>query len=722
VSLIQVSDEQFLNWFDLSRPSMKEALELQAAGNIHGAALAAACAAGEGAHGGAMVGGKDIAPTREAISKHFPRAIDLEIATAKVFQLAEIPDAKTFGPVDDLILGHRARTARRRGNETLIFALLYATTGEKRWAKAGIDAALKTAATILAYPEGDNPPAYGWHPHSDDAVQGHDTAHQLQYWMQAWPLLDDALQPEDRLRWMKVIIHSARDRYRANKHEIPFNLTLHPLMPCLEVGAAFPALKESPEWLGFMVERLEKDYCALPFVSPDGYTRESVMYHYVNTRLLTVAYLTLLRSTGKENAALRRTLEGAYAIIALNLCPDGSAWMLGDSSPHSFHEHWQDGHEALHAGAAMFNRPEWKYAAGSVKGAEPELLNLWLMGAEGIARWVSWPKIDVAARRLPNAHAPSSVFHALRAGKGVDAHPGILSFSSEHNHAHHDKGSVLIYGLGRHLISDPGHPGYPPTDMNPGFSTKVHSVVNIIRRTPMGPRTDHSDYVKSLGHVDGDTISAAMGEHTHFENHIVRRALALASPHGRANGDDAFWIVIDRVTWKRGWPAGATEPYELIETIFPYHAPACSAKVSSDGRSVMSQYNGPDGAPYNAGGPTRAELRTAFEQSDSDANLQITRLETEKSTAQWDIEVRAGTTNSQGGEKAPRPMAVFRWRGWLPHVSAYVLVPYRGVRDTEFAKVSGQATADGCVARVGKFEAVLRGFDSGKLSAELRRV
>jgi hypothetical protein len=70
----------------------------------------------------------------------------------------------------------------------------------------------------------------------------------------------------------------------------------------------------------------------------------------------------------------------------------------------------------------------------------------------------------------------------------------------------------------------------------------------------------------------------------------------------------------------------------------------------------------------------------------------------------------------------PRPMAAFRWRGKLPHLSAYVLVPYRGLRETEFARATGTMSADGCVARVGNFEARVSGFESGKLNAEVKRI
>jgi len=257
--------------------------------------------------------------------------------------------------------------------------------------------------------------------------------------------------------------------------------------------------------------------------------------------------------------------------------------------------------------------------------------------------------------------------------------------------------------------------------MNPGFSTKLHGVVNIMRRTPLGPRTDFTDHVRSLGVFEGDTISIAMAEHTHFENHVIRRALALVHPHGRESGEDVFWIVIDRVTWKRGWPEGSNEPNEMIETVFPFHAPGCGAKISEDGRSVWSLYDGPDRAPYKEGGASRLDIRTAHEQSDSDANLLITRVDLANDTAQWDIQIREGWTNAHG-EKDARPMGIFRWRGKLPHWSAYVLVPYRGVR-VENVLVAGVFDSTSCSARVTLNRRVVyanvTGIETGVLRGEV---
>jgi hypothetical protein len=717
---ITVSDQQFLDFFNLNRPSMSTARALASCGDIHAAALDAAQNASEG-HVRGAIHGRDIAATRAAVQKHFPAALELEIETAKLSVLPEIPTAAELGYSKEHRVGIRARYGRQRGNDVVYLALLYAATGDKSWADAAIKQGLARARSIEPYGDEEFPAAYSWHPKAGLAQDGHNAAHRLQNWMQAWALLDNAISPEDRLEWMKIIIVAAKDRLRANRFEIPFNLTFHPLLPAFQVATAFPALKESQDWLDVMTDKLERDFSALPSTTSEGYTREGGPYHNVNTRLLCLSHLTALRGLGQELPSVSKAVSGAFAMQALFTCPDGSLYIVGDGHGMSFHEHWQDAHESLHLGAALFNRPEWKAQAGSLHGAQPELLNLWLMGPDGIDRWVKMPAIDVANRPFKSAHAPQSSFHTLRAGRGVNAHSGLLDFGTEHNHAHYDKGQILLYGLGRHLISDPGHTGYIGSDMNPLFSAKIHACAAIIRRTPMGPRTDHADYARSLGVFESPVLQAALGEHDYYENHTVQRLLALVSPW--KDREEAFWLVWDKIIWKRGWPAHANEPFEMIDTNFPFHAPGCAAKASIDLLTAWSQYDGPDGAPYAADAPTRKELREHHEMSDSDANLQITALPASGKSV-CDVVINAGATASAGDGYYPRPVASFRWRGLLPHLASYVLLPFRGVRDTPCATATGQTSADGLEAQVahplGNVEVSISGLSSKKIQGAVR--
>jgi len=714
-----MEDREFLTWFDLSRPAMAEARRLADSGAVHAAALAAAAGASEGSAPG-VISGRESQAIRAAVARHSPISIEHEREVAELWLKPSIPTEAELGFRDNLRLGHYARVGRARGNETMTLALLFVTTGEQRYADAAIAAALRIAVTFD--PTG-GAPVNSWHPHAAEHAD-HDL--RLEYWMAAWPLLDAVMKPEERLTLMKAILPVARSLLIANRLDIAFNLSLHPTLSTLQVAAAFPALREASAWLDEITARMETTYAGLPFSTSDGYTREGTAYHDVNTRLLAWSHLVLHRGLGRSAPNLVRACEGAFAMQALFVCPDGSGWMVGDGNRLSLHEPWVDAHESLHLGAALFDRPEWKVLAGSVATTAPTLINLWLMGAEGIARWAAWPRGDVATRSFSDAHAPTACFHALRAGRGVNAHAGLLCFGSDMNHAHHDKGQVLLYGLGRHLLSDHGHPGYGGGDMVAGFSARIHGVAAIIRRTPMGPRTDYADYVTDLGQLKTDTVSLAMGEHTYYENHVMRRALALVSPWGAADpAREAFWLIWDRVTWKRGWLGTAPEILELIDTCFPFHAPGGSAVVCDGGRSIISRHEGPNGAPFVAGGPSRSEMSSVYEYSDSDANLQVTRLDTPGSDCSWDAVIRPSTTNTTGGAMVERPLGIFRWRGKLAHHAGYVLAPFRGLRDDVAFAVTGHAGDDGLTARVtlpsGVVDVSLSGLKGRTWSASVSR-
>lgn len=705
-----MDDRAFLAWFDLERPSLAEARRLAAAGDVHAAALAAAAAAGEGVWPG-LIRAAEAPAIAAAIAAHAPGSPGLEREVAELWLRPELPAEGSLGPVDELRLGRYARTGRSRGYESMALALLAATTGERRYGEAAVAAAVRRAAT---FPADGGPPLNIYHPCAPEHLD-HEMHNCLEYWLPVWPLLETWMRPEERLALLKAMLPAARSLLLANRDDIAFNLTLHPTMATLSVAAAFPALRESAAWLDEIAARLTTTYAGAPFSTPDGYTREGTGYHSVNARMLLWAHLLFRRGLGRDLPALAVAAERAVALQVPFTCPDGTGWMLGDGLRFFLHEPWVEGHDQLHLGAAVFARPAWKALAGSIASVEPNLLTLWLMGAEGIARWAMMPRVDLANRAFADSDAPASVCHVLRAGRGVDAHAGMLWFGSEMNHAHHDKGQVLLYGLGRHLLSDHGHPGYGGGDMVPGFSARVHGVAAIIRRTPMGPRTDFADHVRHLARVRTPQASLAMGEHHYYENHIIQRALVLVKPWGEADpARDAFWLVWDQVMWKRGWPGTAPEIREIVETGFPFHAPGCSAVVCDGGRSIVSRYDGPGGAPYTAGGLTREQLRTAHRYHDSDANLQVTRLATPGSDATWDAVVTAGQTNTTGGPMVPRPFGLFRWRGRLAHHAGYVLVPFRGVRDDVAATVAGEAGDDGLSARVampgGTVQVAVRGL------------
>src|SRR5471032_290563 len=111
-----MNDTQFLAFFDLHRPSMREAKSLLDSGKGHEAALTATRNASEGSPKG-VISYADIAATRAAIQKHFPRSIDLDAQTAELWLRPQIPPVEEMGFADNMRRGVRARTGLRRGND-----------------------------------------------------------------------------------------------------------------------------------------------------------------------------------------------------------------------------------------------------------------------------------------------------------------------------------------------------------------------------------------------------------------------------------------------------------------------------------------------------------------------------------------------------------------------------------------------------------------------------
>ena len=111
---IQLTDQQFLDYFDLTRPSMKTAQELAGKGEYHAAAISAAKNASEGVVRG-PIHGRDLAATREAIQKYYPKSVDLELETAQLHLLPAVPSPSELGYLKDHRIGIRARIGRKRG-------------------------------------------------------------------------------------------------------------------------------------------------------------------------------------------------------------------------------------------------------------------------------------------------------------------------------------------------------------------------------------------------------------------------------------------------------------------------------------------------------------------------------------------------------------------------------------------------------------------------------
>jgi hypothetical protein len=199
-------------------------------------------------------------------------------------------------------------------------------------------------------------------------------------------------------------------------------------------------------------------------------------------------------------------------------------------------------------------------------------------------------------------------------------------------------------------------------------------------------------------------------EHDLYETLRIRRTVCLVDAgavlktRGKGRGglhpDDVpvFWLVVDRVERSYRYPGG-TQPQEFLETYFHFNAPQTPLGCDRKTLTAWSRFD-LDGAKLLRYAPTDSGFKgrrqrvpledylRACEDVTSDANLQVTAVSPQRDNYITDMRLFEGFTGEYHG-RVKRPVLAYRWRGSLPFDSAYVLVPFRGVRSKPYAKVAG---------------------------------
>lgn len=631
------------------------------------------------------------------------------------------------------------RNMAGRGRGMVIFAFLHILTGNGVWMDRAM--ALMRSFPVLPmpysllshYPNGGEEftPVLPWHPNYQRRSPSVLTvAHILENLALALPLIWPGMSDAGRRFAAAYMADMSELSFQGLHDDPPYNIPLHSLVGALGTAALFPQLKNAPRWKAHMDIALSEGgaYVSLPYANPDGYFGEGFSYQHVNQTLL--AKCLALYRRGFEEGLVPETLErqvaAGFEFTARSLKPDGTFFLLGDHGGRVSWEHEKDSHELLHLGAALFDRPDWKLRAGGIRGVLPHVMLPLMMGLDGYRRWREMPGPDLGTREHKSVFFPSARFAHLKTGAGRErCHHGMLTASLSHNHAHNDCLGIAVYGFGRGLISDSGgRKGGVPGRFDQPDEISAHAACRLGHLYPRGPRHENIRHSRMLA-FDGSgcgRIQAAVAEHRLLEEHLQRRALLLFLPYGKPEG--AFWVVWERTAHVATGDGGAPPfsptspaPKRVTETMFPLHCPGGTAKA--EGLSGWSLHTmgdrllNLDGEPLF--GLTSKEASEAVEAGDSDANIQVTALQPQDGNAAIGLEVVKGYCFHFGFACA-RPVLSFKWRGLIPHEAAYVLIPFRGVAETEPFRVEGWSCDR---SRPGAFEArlVLEGGGGVEVSA-----
>jgi hypothetical protein len=314
------------------------------------------------------------------------------------------------------------------------------------------------------------------------------------------------------------------------------------------IGTLLPEFRAAARWrsLGrrILIDALRTQ------VRADGvYFEQSSYYQRYTADFYTHLYI-LSQINGERPEA---KLEAKLAALLNHLLhigrPDGTTPLFGDDDGGRLvmldEREANDFRATLSNGAALFSRPDYKYAAH--EAAEE---TLWLLGREGLK---AFDKLNAQPPREHSRAFTDGGYYVMRDGWGAEANY-LLIDSGPHGavggaHAHADALSMEIAAHGRTLLVDPATFTYTGSgEMRDLFrSTAMHNTLSIDDESssvPAGPfKWKHVAQTATRSWVSRERFDFFEGQHDGYER------LPAPATHVRSllfiKGD--YWIMRDRV-------------------------------------------------------------------------------------------------------------------------------------------------------------------------------
>jgi hypothetical protein len=257
------------------------------------------------------------------------------------------------------------------------------------------------------------------------------------------------------------------------------------------LGTVFPEFKEAKRWreTGRRILLSELDR----HVKPDGVYFEQTSYYHRYTTDFYIHFLILSRASGEEvPPAVEAKLTQLLEHLLYTMRPDGTTPLFGDDDGGRVmmltRRPANDFRETLATGAALFARPDYKFAAGDA-GAEA----LWLLGTEGLRILDDLQALEPAQQ---SRAFPDGGYYVMRDGWSARANY-LLFDAGPHGtancgHAHADALAFELAANGRTLLVDPGTYTYTGSkELRDWFrSSAAHNALTIDEQSssvPDGP-------------------------------------------------------------------------------------------------------------------------------------------------------------------------------------------------------------------------------------------
>ena len=243
------------------------------------------------------------------------------------------------------------------------------------------------------------------------------------------------------------------------RSDVPNNHMMAELTGMVLIGAAFPEFRRAAEWRETGLRLLTQQATAQ--THPDGVNKEQATgYHRFVAELLLLIVARSRQSALPHEPILEHTLEGMLDYVLFTLTPDGTIPMWGDSDYGRAlglgqNKDFWDLRPILSAGAALFGRSDWKFAAGRFDEEA-----FWLMGSDGLN---FWEQLDSRPPEHTSRAFPQAGLYIIRdawiAGTDVAffrCGPFGLGGEGHCAHAHCDLLSFVLWVNGQPLLIDSG--------------------------------------------------------------------------------------------------------------------------------------------------------------------------------------------------------------------------------------------------------------------------
>ena len=285
--------------------------------------------------------------------------------------------------------------------------------------------------------------------------------------------------------WQQVDFLSSHLQTIRTKNDIPNNHMMAELVGLVLIGTVFPEFRSAAAWRGTGLRLLNKQ--ATVQTHPDGVNKEQATgYHRFITELLLLIVARSRQGALPHEPFLENTLESMLDYVLFTLTPIGTAPQWGDSDYGRAlglgqNKDFWDFRPLLSAGAVLFGRADWKFAAGRFDEEA-----FWLLGSEGLTRW---EQMDVRAPEHTSRPLAQAGQYIIRDSWSVDTDvaffrcgPFGLGGEGHCAHAHADLLSFVLWVNGQPLLVDSGTFTYHGLLRDHFRLTSAHNTVMIDNR------------------------------------------------------------------------------------------------------------------------------------------------------------------------------------------------------------------------------------------------